>query len=226
MTKFRKLSEGNTPQECKEIYNGFYRRGGWRGRKMHAERSQIENVIVASTGWKEGDRILELGCGNGQHAKILDDLGFDVTALDHSEVGIASAKSRYSGPNFICGDVREFEPEEKFDGIYIRGMSFYHYELAGTNKHGIDVPKETKKMFKWLRRGSVFVMQIASNFSGNRPERWIHHNRLSDYTGLFSQCGEVVSTTDWNGRRLTGDAQAKRRGGGARSGIVIMTKKR
>ena len=193
---------------------------------MQAERNQLEKVVVAFTGWEEGDHILELGCGNGQHAKLLHDMGFAVTAVDHSDVGIDAAKARHEGPNFVQADVREFEPEEEPDGIYIRGMSFYHYELAGINRHGIDVLEETKRMFEWLRSGSIFVMQIASNFSGDRPEDWIHHNKLSDYVGLFSQCGEVVSTTDWNGRALTSDADAKKFGGGTRSGIVIMTRKR
>lgn len=226
MSRFRKLSEGNTPAECKEIYNDFYRQGGWRGRKVHAEQRQIENVIVRPTGWQEGDRLLELGCGNGQHANILHGLGFDVTAVDHSDVGISRAKARHPGPNFVCSDVREFDPEEEFDGIYIRGLSFYHYELSGINKHGIDALEETRNMFDWLRTGGVFVMQISSNFSGDRPERWIHHNKLSDYVGLFSQCGQVISTTDWNGRKLESDAEAQKYGGGTRSGIVIMTRKR
>jgi SAM-dependent methyltransferase len=39
-----------------------------------------------------GGRIFEVGCGNGAAAKMLSELGYDVTGIDPSEAGVALAK--------------------------------------------------------------------------------------------------------------------------------------
>lgn len=220
----RKLSEGETPEQCRTIYNEFYRKGGWKGRSDKQEQ-QVMLRTAHHAGWHVGDPILEVGCGTGQHAAILARGGCKVTAVDISEVGIARAKKRYGGPSFVCADLRTWTPPRKFAGIYSRGMSFFHYELDGVNRHGIDVPAETARMFKWLRRGGSFVLQICTDFSGKRPEGFVHHNKLSDYIALFQEFGEVFRVTDWNDASLTSDAQARSRGKGPRSGIIIYTRK-
>lgn len=42
-----------------------------------------------------GNRLFELGCGNGATADQMRRLGFDVTAVDPSETGIAAGKQAY-----------------------------------------------------------------------------------------------------------------------------------
>lgn len=222
MVRFQKLHEGATPDETHVIYNRFYQGGGWAAPD---DREQLKAVVAAPAGWSPGARLLELGCGMGHHARLLHELGFQVTAVDASDVGIEKAKEN-RGPQYICADVRTFTPEGTFDGIFSRGLSFFHYELDGPNKHGINVVEQTARMFQWLRPGGTFALQISSDFSGRRPTTWIHHNRRSDYVGLFERFGEVVGVSDWKGVSLTSDEQAQRRGQQRKSrGVVIVTRK-
>jgi 2-polyprenyl-3-methyl-5-hydroxy-6-metoxy-1,4-benzoquinol methylase len=48
-------------------------------------------------------RVFDLGCGNGAFAAALHERGFDVTAVDPSEQGVALARAAYPGPHFSCG---------------------------------------------------------------------------------------------------------------------------
>ncbi len=218
----RVLSEGNSPEETRSIYDGFYGDGGWsRDLRQHAR--SLRALVTGPAGWTKGDRILELGCGMGDHAGIMHSLGLSVTAVDLSPVGIASASKRHPGPSFVTGDLRSWEPENaNFDGIYVRGMSMYHYEQTGVNKLGYDVPNLTRRFFGWLKPGGVFVLQIVSKFDGERPRKWVHHPKLSEYRQLFSSMGTVVRATDWRGKELVSDRHAQRV---AHIGIVIFTRR-
>jgi|DEB0MinimDraft_4_1074332.scaffolds.fasta_scaffold04299_6 2-polyprenyl-3-methyl-5-hydroxy-6-metoxy-1,4-benzoquinol methylase len=70
----------------------------------------------------DGD-VLELGCGLGHDANYFHKLGFNVTALDVSEVAIQKAKSTYNHINFVCSDFRTFNSNKKFDIIFVRGST-------------------------------------------------------------------------------------------------------
>jgi 2-polyprenyl-3-methyl-5-hydroxy-6-metoxy-1,4-benzoquinol methylase len=50
-------------------------------------------------------RIFEVGCGNGATAAQLADLGYDVTAIDPSEAGIAIAQRAFPKVRFALGSV-------------------------------------------------------------------------------------------------------------------------
>ena len=53
---------------------------------------------VADISWTEirpGDRVLELGCGNGKTAEALLERGAAVTGLDFSRAAVDSCISRY-----------------------------------------------------------------------------------------------------------------------------------
>lgn len=217
--------EGQSPEEVRSFYNRFYTSGGWR---YHEDRQKqiLRDVVVAPAGWTAGSRVLEVGCGMGHHSKMLHDLGLRMTAVDLSEVGVEAAKRRYDGPEYVAADLREFEPGHVLDGVYVRGMSFFHYELLRVNKHGIDAKAETARMFSWLREGGTFALQILTDFSGRRPAAQVHHNRLSDYVRLFERFGEVLSLTDWTGTPLRDDAHARERGRVPEAvGVTVVTRK-
>jgi len=67
-------------------------------------------------------KVLEIGCGSGYDSKFLNDIGFDVTSIDISEISIKIAKKNNQGNNvnFIVGDIEFDIPNEKYDLIYDR----------------------------------------------------------------------------------------------------------
>lgn len=50
-------------------------------------------------------RLLDLGCGTGEHARFLQEEGFEVTGVDASEAQLAQARDAGPGPEFVKGDL-------------------------------------------------------------------------------------------------------------------------
>jgi SAM-dependent methyltransferase len=52
-------------------------------------------------------RLLDLGCGTGEHARFLQEEGFEVTGVDASEAQLAQAREAGQGPEFVKADLAE-----------------------------------------------------------------------------------------------------------------------
>ncbi len=52
-------------------------------------------------------RLLDLGCGTGEHARFLQEEGFAVTGVDASEAQLVEAREAGPGPEFVKGDLAE-----------------------------------------------------------------------------------------------------------------------
>ena len=197
-------------------YNLKYGSGdGWKYNDETVQK--MMRPIIRSANW--GPHIIEIGCGEGYHSWWLSTKGVAVTAVDSSSVAIQRARQSYQndGLKYVNADVAEWNPGSLCQGIFARGMSWYHRELDGSGL--VDVPAQTARVFGWLEPGTDFALQIWTTFSGDRPRTGIHHNRLSDYLGLFEPLGEVVSACDYSGANLLN-------GGSRRSnGINIIVRK-
>jgi SAM-dependent methyltransferase len=203
-------------------YNRFYARGGWEYSREQQKEFLIERLIKP-LGLISGSKVLEIGCGMGLHSSLLYELGFEVVGVDVSEVGIQNAKTRFPGPTFHAMNLADEDfGEEEFDIIYSRGMSWYHYELNGVNIDGVDVPRQTEILFKKLKEGGLFILQISTDFSGGRdPQSGVNYNRLGEYVSLFERFGEVVHVSNWRGEKLESQEQAER----LKGHIIIATQK-
>lgn len=204
-------------------YEAFYADGGWRY-DYNRERDFLKDRIIAPLELRTGMRLMDLGCGMGLFSSLFHELGFDVTGVDRSQTGIANANAKFPGPEFICTDASEimerFEPES-FDILYIRGMSWYHYEQTTVNKHGVDVPERTRDFFRLLVPGGIFILQIKTDFTGSRPPAGVHHNAVDDYVGLFDPLGEIVLLTDWDGTPLKTNKDGEMSG----KNVIIATRR-
>jgi SAM-dependent methyltransferase len=73
--------------------------------RIRREWPLLEEVLATAP----SRRVLELGCGPGQHARALADAGFEVVGIDRSEAMIADATAEPVPANlrFVLGDVTE-----------------------------------------------------------------------------------------------------------------------
>ena len=172
----------NKTQSKRSHYDDFYSKGGWKYDYWQSKKFLVQRIIRPLK-LKKHSKLLELGCGMGFHSNLFSKLGFDVVGVDVSEAGIKYAKSHFARPKFFNVDATllssEFEYEH-FDLIFVRGMSWYHYELNGVNKYGVNVPTCTQELFRFLKKDGVFILQIKTDFSGRRPDSEVHHNKLED----------------------------------------------
>jgi ubiquinone/menaquinone biosynthesis C-methylase UbiE len=74
-----------------------------------AERDRADVArLVELLGLPAGERILDVPCGQGRHAHLLAEAGFDVTGLDYSKPLLAVARKRGTASTlrYVHGDMR------------------------------------------------------------------------------------------------------------------------
>ena len=99
-------------------------------------------------------KILDLGCGAGYDAKILDDLGAKVKGIDVSEKLIHIAKLNVPECRFLVGDIRDSLAKlGRFEGIVCLA-TLIHIEPA-------DMQKTLKNMSDVLREGGLLLVSVS-----------------------------------------------------------------
>lgn len=92
---------------------------------------------------KQGDKILDLGCGLGGHSIELARRGYDVTGLDWSEIYLAEARNKAAATGvsvqFLQGDMTNLSFDSEFDAVVLWGNTFGEFEHEGNVNalHGI-----------------------------------------------------------------------------------------
>ena len=107
------------------------------------------------------EKILDLGCGTGKHDFILAEKGFGVTGLEMSENMINTAnenlklkKNNSSGLQFIRGDIRQTELEEKFDVV----LALFHVFSYQTSNS--DTVQTLKNVRQHLKPDGLFIFDF------------------------------------------------------------------
>jgi SAM-dependent methyltransferase len=70
-----------------------------------ADAAALVRLIRDNVPWREGMRVLDVGCGPGRHAHALEQAGARVTGLDLSHVLLTHARRAMRGP-VVRGDMR------------------------------------------------------------------------------------------------------------------------
>ena len=93
-------------------------------------------------------RALDIGCGTGRHSLWLAEQGWDVTAVDFSEVGVATLARAAAGRGLTVGthvaDVRSWTPPAS--GFDLALMSFVH------------LPELLARVAGWLAPGGRLLL--------------------------------------------------------------------
>jgi len=83
--------------------------------KPYEEESKYISRILK----KKNLRILEVGCGSGEHALKFNNLGYKITAIDSSKQMILIAKKKSQKIKFLNRDGLYYRSKEKFDAIIL-----------------------------------------------------------------------------------------------------------
>lgn len=124
------------------------------------ERRQVAR-LTELLALPHGARVLDLACGQGRHAHLLAEAGFDVDGLDYSRELLKVAKARGTGPTlrYRRGDMRALPLRwtRRFDGAVNLFTSFGFFEDPA------DDARVLSQVARVVKRGGVFVWQ-----GGNR----------------------------------------------------------
>jgi trans-aconitate methyltransferase len=107
---------------------------------------------------REGERILDVGCGTGQLAAEIAAKGAQVVGLDSSPEMLGQARQNYPHLKFVLADATDFRFEEPFDAVF-----------SNAALHWVkDADASVKCIAAALRPGGRFVAEFGGK--GNIPE--------------------------------------------------------
>ena len=130
-----------------------------------AEAPAVAQKVMEIAGLKEGDSVLDAGCGVGRISVELAALNLDVTGVDliQSELETAKESARDEGVkiNFIKDDLRTFRPEnhgikEKFDCVVDLYTSFGYCDTEEEDTMIL------QSIFDSLKNGGTFILENLS----------------------------------------------------------------
>ncbi len=99
---------------------------------IHEYDRMVVDFCVEVLGLKEGDEVLDIACGAGDHSILLAKRGMKVTAFDIAEslirVALEGAAEEGVEVDFYTGDMREINFVQRFKGAVMLSHSFGFFD--------------------------------------------------------------------------------------------------
>jgi 2-polyprenyl-3-methyl-5-hydroxy-6-metoxy-1,4-benzoquinol methylase len=111
--------------------------------------------------WCKGNKVLDLGCGDGQFLVVLNKRFRRIVAVDGSKLRMERAKQRMRNAKsikFVVSFFEKFEPDEKFDTII----------AAGILEHVDNAVLILKRARRWLNKNGVIIITVPNANSLHR----------------------------------------------------------
>lgn len=135
-------------------------------------------AVLGLLNLKKGDRVIDLGCGNGSLTQKLADMGADVLGIDASAEMIVLAKKTHPNLPFERADALEFSANPPVDAVFSNAV--FHWIDAK------DHPLLLSRVNRALRPGGV----LACEFGGKGNNVAIHAalKKIFAERGLEYEC--------------------------------------
>ncbi|MBE0556835.1 MAG: methyltransferase domain-containing protein, partial [Proteobacteria bacterium] len=135
----------------------------------------------------DGRPVWDLGCGPGQTAKYLRDLGVEISGLDLSAKLLEQARAIHPEIHFRKGNILELE----FEDDSIAGVVAFYVVVHFTEEQ---VGKAVREVFRVLRPGGIFLL------THHIGEQTIH---VDEFLGKRIDIDFMLFRTDFMFRCLT-----------------------
>jgi SAM-dependent methyltransferase len=147
-----------------KIYDAIYRSKDYDGEVDLIER------ILASYGLAGSRRLLDLGCGTGNHAFRLAERGHFVVGVDRSTEMLALARAkaktaRSGSTEFHEADIRKLDLGRQFDSVLMM------FTVLGYQLEGSDLMAALATVRRHLETGGLFLFDVwyGPAVLANRP---------------------------------------------------------
>lgn len=164
------------------FYDNFYVKKNYAG-EVEFIRQFVDNDAS----------ILDAGCGTGNHAKILQDLGYKISGFDISPDMVNIAREKVNG-DFFVSDLLNVKLDKKFDLIISFFAVFNHLKGYSQFKHALQNLKNCLK-----DNGKIIIDLHNPQRSGKKIEKLDNATRIMSWRKCsvlgreFSRITYVVS---------------------------------
>jgi ubiquinone/menaquinone biosynthesis C-methylase UbiE len=131
---------------------------------------------------KEGEKILDVGCGTGELTNKIREAGAIVTGIDASPEMIKKAQEKYSDIKFFVKDATDFSFESPFDAM------FSNATLHWINKQ----EKALQCIYGVLKEGGRFVFEM-----GGKHNIASIHNAIKEEMKIEGVAGKIPAELNY-----------------------------
>jgi trans-aconitate methyltransferase len=142
--------------------------------------SKYGEDLIALLDPKEGENILDAGCGTGDLAELIRKKGTLVTAIDNSPEMIEAAKKKYPLINFHVASVTDMAFENSFGAVFSNAA--LHWVL--------EKEKAAQQIFKALKPGGRFVAEMGGKGNVANIVKALKENLLKN--GFTEQANKEI----------------------------------
>ena len=163
--------------------------------KAKRKKEKLQNFIKENLEqFKKGSKVFEIGSADGENAKYIKELGYNVTASDIADAFINETKSKIE--NTIKFNVLEDDFKDKYSAV-LAWRVFVHF-----TKEDLDIT--LNKVYKALENGGVFIFNIMNRETRDCDEEWVdfpneYHMNAERYYKYFSEkeVNELIQKTNF-----------------------------
>lgn len=175
---------------------------------MEENHGEVVRKVVAELGISPGDKILDLGCGNGWATRLLakSNAGVQAVGIDVAPQMIARADELHSFTIRARYDLGKFEELEFEDGEFTRVFSMEALYYA------VDLEKALAETVRVLKPGGKIDVVVdhykeneASHDWSERMELQLHLLSEDEWRAMFEKAGYESVTT----KRVEGGGEAQ-----------------
>jgi SAM-dependent methyltransferase len=162
----------DTPENVAASYDQFYRQPNYFQYRDWLYRPFIR-ALIKTAGLQKGNRVLDIGCGQGFFTSLFADEGMDSLGADLSAEGVAQARNFYgkSGAKFEVGDALRLPYASTFDCVYSRSCSLYNRPDFAEQREVTDA------LLGYVRPGGVLIFDYYTNLCARKPQdSWRYHS--------------------------------------------------
>ncbi len=117
---------------------------------------------------KDGDSVLDVGCGNGRLVKAFEGKNIEYLGIDPSQGLIAEAKKKYSNYNFVLGDIINLGKIKEHNFDYVASIAVLHH-LPGADLR-VDALRQLKNKIK---EDGVIILTVWNLWSQKKYRKLI-----------------------------------------------------
>lgn len=163
--------------------------------KAKRKKEKLQNFIKENLEqFKKGSKVFEIGSADGENAKYIKELGYNITASDIADDFINETKSKVE--NTIKFNVLEDDFKDKYLAV-LAWRVFVHFTKE-------DLDMTLNKVHKALENAGIFIFNIMNRETKACDEEWIdfpneYHMDAERYYKYFlkEEVDSLISKTDF-----------------------------